>query len=92
MLHRARAAVLRRARRRGAALEVRHNDRVLEDLGARFVDAPACRFLDAPVLLESLQGVQDARTGTAQDRYGAAARTVETHWRATAAGTPTPTA
>jgi hypothetical protein len=78
-------------RRRRAALEARH-DRVLEDLGARLIHDPACRFLDEPVLFEVLQEAQDARTGIAEDRYRAAVRTLETQWRATAAGTPAPTA
>jgi hypothetical protein len=77
--------------RRRAALEARH-DRVLEDLGARLADDPACPFLDEPVLFEALQEAQDARTGTAQDRYRAAVRTLDTQWRATAAGTTAPTA
>ncbi|MGW1170594.1 hypothetical protein [Streptomyces sp. NPDC002550] len=93
MLHRARprAVVLRRGRRCRAAIEALHNDRDLEDLGACLVDAIACRFLDEPVVLEGLQKVQDARTGTARDRYRAAVRTLEAQWRVTAAGTPTPT-
>ncbi|GAA2524257.1 hypothetical protein [Streptomyces longisporus] len=44
------------------------------------------------MLFEARQEAQDARTNTAQDRYRTAVRTLETQWRATAAGTPAPTA
>ncbi|MFJ3310340.1 hypothetical protein ACIPSA_46605 [Streptomyces sp. NPDC086549] len=91
MLHRVRTAcrrVTQRTRRH------RHcAPRVLEDLGARLVDEPACRFLDEPPLFEALQEEsQDARTGTAQDRCRAVVRTLEAQWRSIAADTPTPTA